>query len=85
MDKISEYLTKRQLKALAKIGDVMIPGNEPFPSFSQTGCIRYVDKILMYMAPEDLGDFKMLLWLLSFWPRCLISLLLRFLCLDLAR
>lgn len=74
----SRYLTRGELKALIKIGDIMAPANKPFPSFSETGCIRHVDDIVSYLDRHDLASLKMGLGLLSVMPSCALVLFVRF-------
>jgi hypothetical protein len=76
---MSKHLNPKQLRAIEKVGDVMIPGDSEFPSFSRTGCISQVDRILDYMPASDLGDLKMLLGILAFFPGFLLAFLFRML------
>ncbi|HEY9844385.1 MAG TPA: hypothetical protein V6D23_28200 [Candidatus Obscuribacterales bacterium] len=65
---ISEYLSKRQLKAIDRLGDLMLPGDGEFPAFSELGCIHAVDEIMAWMPEGDLADLKLLLGLLATLP-----------------
>lgn len=65
---ISKILTDRELKAVERLGDIIIPSSDDFPSFSELGCIEYIDDILSYAPPEDTKDLKMLLNTLSLMP-----------------
>ncbi len=65
---MSQFLGPRELATLERLGDLMLPGDSEFPSFSQTGCIAFVDDLLRYMAPKDRDDIKTLLKILSFLP-----------------
>lgn len=69
---MSQFLGLRELSALKRIGDLMLPGDSDFPSFSQTGCIAFVDDLLRFMAPKDRDDVKTLLKALSFLPSPLL-------------
>lgn len=63
-----KYLSKRALLALNRIGDIIIPAYEDYPSFSQAGGVEYADG-LMANAPEaDRKDLNLLLTILSFMP-----------------
>ena len=64
---MSKHLNPRQLHAIEKVGDCMIPGDSELPRFSRTGCVSQVDRILDYMPESDLGDLKMLLGILAFF------------------
>ncbi len=74
--KISRYFTQRQLAGLIKVGDVILPGTDAFPSFSRTGCIEHVDRMAAYLADDDLSGLRLLLGLLRFAPKWLIRLLM---------
>ena len=65
---ISKFVGKMEIKAIERIGDLMIPQTEDFPSFSQLGCVEHVDDIFLYAPPEDMNDLKMLLKTLSLMP-----------------
>jgi hypothetical protein len=75
---VSGILSARQLRALARIGDAMIPGGEGFPRFSDTGCLAHVDPILEVTPAEDVAGLKALLSVLSFFPAGLLLRFLRF-------
>lgn len=75
----SRHLKDRQLAAIEKIGDCLIPGDGDLPRFSATGCAREIDRILDYMPERDLADLKTLLALLGWFPRFAVALVLRFL------
>lgn len=76
---ISAYLNRRQLKAIERLGDLMLPGDREFPSFSQLGCIHAIDEIMAWMPEVDLADVKLLLGVLAAMPdagiRALIQLM----------
>jgi len=65
----SEILNSRQIWAVEKIGDVLIPGNQEFPSFSGLGCVEHIDIVLEPLPEQDLKDLKMLFSVLSFFPK----------------
>jgi acyl-CoA reductase-like NAD-dependent aldehyde dehydrogenase len=67
--KISKYFSPRQLMGLAKAGDVILPGTRRSPSFSETGCIEYVDRMAAYLSPDDVSDLQTLLTLFRWTPR----------------
>ena len=50
---MSKYLTPTQTKGFLKAGDVVIPGGDGFPSFSKSGLVKDVDRMLDYMTDED--------------------------------
>jgi len=73
----SVFLSTTELKALKKIGDIIIPENNPFPSFSQTACIQHIDDVLSFLCDKDLADLKALLRFNAFLPTSIVSLALR--------
>lgn len=75
----SSHLTFRQIRAIGKIGDVLIPGDEILPAFSETDCVKQVDRILNFMPIQDVRDLKTLISIFSFFPRGAIFLTIRLL------
>lgn len=75
----SKHLNERQIKAINRLGDCLIPGDPGLPAFSETTAVTDVDRILDYMPSSDLNDLKTLLTLLSYFPKVMLGLLLRFL------
>jgi hypothetical protein len=73
---ISKHLSRTQLKGLAKVGDVLVPGDGELPSFSRSGSIEHVDRMLDYMNESDRNGVKALLWLFRFTPKFKISWIL---------
>jgi hypothetical protein len=68
----SKYLSGTQYAGLLHVGDVVIPGDREFPSFSRAGCAHHVDRMLAWMNPSDLSGVQILLGVLRFWPGFLI-------------
>lgn len=75
----STILSPRGIKALEKIGDVLIPGNVELPSFSQAGVTRHVDKALSGLTKDDQDGLKLILPLLGIFPRFILNFLMNFL------
>jgi len=75
--KVSRYFTRNQLLGLLKTGDVILPGTEQSPSFSQTGCIEHIDKMAAYLSADDLAGLRILFSVFRWSPRWLIRLLMR--------
>ena len=76
---MSKHLNEGQIRALVKVGDCLVPGDEDLPSFSKLGCVEWIDHLLDPMPAADLKDLKMLLSILSFFPAFLMRALMRFL------
>jgi hypothetical protein len=68
-------LNPRQISAINKIGDCLIPGDSHFPKFSRTNAASLSDRVLNYMPKKDLEDLKMLLTVFSFLPKFFLRLL----------
>ncbi len=73
----SAYLSKEALKGLNRIGDILVPGDNGFPSFSEYDCIEHVDDILAYAPAEDVKDLGMVLRLLNLLPKFLLLKLVK--------
>ncbi|MDX1695028.1 MAG: hypothetical protein R3208_14780 [Ketobacteraceae bacterium] len=72
----SEYFSTTQLEAIEKLGDIIVPANGAFPSFSDTGCIEHIDTVMAPAHEEDLKALGMLLLVLRYTPRLCIRWLL---------
>lgn len=64
----SAVLSRRALAAFNRLGDIMIPGGDGFPSFSETGCIVHIDDLVPHAPREDVKSLNGLLIALSFCP-----------------
>ncbi|WP_281645970.1 hypothetical protein [Parendozoicomonas sp. Alg238-R29] len=64
----SQHLNQRQLQAVCRIGDIMVPSDNDFPSFSESGCLYNIDTMLEPTPESDLKSLKLVLTLLSFLP-----------------
>ncbi|MCG8618243.1 MAG: aldehyde dehydrogenase family protein, partial [Desulfobacterales bacterium] len=71
---VSKYFSQNQLKGLAKAGDIMCPGSDTSPSFSDTGCIEHMDRLAEYISKDDLGGLRLLLTLFRWMPKWKIRL-----------
>lgn len=69
----SRFLSERELAALTRIGDIMLPGDNEFPSFSQTGCVQFVDDLLCVMDVHDRRSLKILLRVCSLLPSVIVK------------
>ena len=64
----SKYFGHLQTRGLNKLGDVIIPGEGIFPSFSSTGFASQVDRMLDYMYEDDREGLTLLMTLFAFMP-----------------
>lgn len=72
----SKYLNKRQMSGFLKLADIMLPGYENLPRFSDTGFEVYLDEILEGAPDQDRTDLLMLFSVFYFTPKIFIKLLL---------
>ena len=73
----SQILDPRALRALERLGDIIVPRVGGLPAFSELGCIEHVDSVLTYAPREDVASLKTLLDVLYFLPDFLLRLLVR--------
>ncbi|GMV93786.1 MAG: hypothetical protein AMXMBFR82_35640 [Candidatus Hydrogenedentota bacterium] len=73
----SEFLNRRALRALERMGDLVVPRVGKLPSFTDLGCIEHVDSVLAYAPPEDSASLRTLLNVLYFAPSFVLRFLLR--------
>jgi len=69
-------LTAGQREGLAKLGDVMIPGDGEMPSFTGAGCLDRAEDFLATLTSSDRQGLALLLGMIRFLPRVAISPLL---------
>jgi hypothetical protein len=75
----SRHLVERQLRALARVGDCLVPGDEDLPAFSRCGCLVHVDRILDHLPADDRAALGTVLRLLGLAPGFAVRWLLSFL------
>lgn len=66
-------LNGTQLKGLNRLGDVMIPGGDGYPSFSDSGAAQAIDRMLPYMYDGDREPLKGLLFACAYLPTPVIA------------
>lgn len=71
----SKYLNSFALKGLNKVGDILIPGLDDFPSFSRLGCAVHVDKVVEDLPPNDRSDVGLLFTVFYFLPSFILKAL----------
>lgn len=74
---MSFSLTDRQRDGLRKVGDLMVPGDDELPSFSESGAAEHADGLLESLSRGDREDFCRLLSVFYWLPGGLIVGLLR--------
>ena len=75
----SEYLSKREIKGIQKLGNVLIPKNEKLglPSFKESNCINFVDIAVKNLEERDFNDLKLFLKIASILPGFMIKLVIK--------
>jgi hypothetical protein len=73
----SNHISPAAVKGLTRIGDILCPGDDYFPSYSKLGCVEHVDIALEYAPVSDIKDLGLLLSILSFMPGFVLSWLVR--------
>jgi hypothetical protein len=58
--------SKQAVKGIQKIGDVFLPGNQEFPSYSKAGGTYKLNDIIQYAPDGDIQDLNMVLIIFSF-------------------
>ena len=71
--------SRLSMRGIKKVGDVILPGSEAFPRFSETDFSSEFSRISHFMNPDDREGFKLLTALLGFTPDFLIRVLFWFL------
>ncbi|NNG20622.1 hypothetical protein HJ590_13850 [Naumannella sp. ID2617S] len=66
---MSLRLTPAQRRGLARVGDVMIPGDDALPSFSAAGILDRMDDVLPHLYAEDRAALLTLLDVFARLPR----------------
>jgi hypothetical protein len=64
----SSYFSSHALRGLDRIGDILIPRNGDFPSFSEYGAAAHVDDILAYAPPSDVSTLNTVQGLMARMP-----------------
>ena len=73
----SKILSKSAAKGLTRIGDILIPGDEELPSFSEYMCMEHIDDLVHYAPDDDIKDLGMVLSILSVFPKRILVWLVK--------
>ena len=74
----SSYFSKSALKALNRFGDIIVPHNGEFPSFSEYGGLEHIYKMVSYAPIEDISDLNTVLGIFNLLPTFILRFLVRF-------
>jgi len=75
-ESVSKHYDARQLAAIDKIGNLLLPGVADMPKFSAVAPTRHIDRVLDYMPESDRKDLGMLLKILGYCPKFLVAFFL---------
>ena len=73
----SQYFKPATLKGLARIGDILLPQGDDFPSFSQFGGLEQIDDVICYLPKDDIDLLNIVLSILSVMPESFLRWLVR--------
>lgn len=69
---MSAYLSTVASRGLARLGQIVIPGDEHCPSFTESGGVQHVDRMLAELHSDDRRDLGRLLTLFGLLPGALV-------------
>ena len=72
----SKHLSDLQMRGLAKVGDVVVPGDDVLPAFTRSGSLDHVDRMLDHMTDFDRDGIKLLFTIFRFLPGFAIAAIL---------
>jgi hypothetical protein len=78
----SRYFTPAQLQVLNRIGDIVAPGDDVLPRFSECGLVEHIDRMIACLPPSDIASLRLLTNMLRFAPDFAIRSLLKLTSLD---
>lgn len=61
------------VKGIKRIGDVFLPGNQEFPSYSQAGGTYKLNDIIKYAPGEDIEALNLVLMIFSITPKFILK------------
>ncbi|MBX3422663.1 MAG: hypothetical protein KF752_14005 [Pirellulaceae bacterium] len=68
----SQYFSALALRGLRRVGDIMIPGDEQFPSYTHYGGIEHIDKFAAFVPEGDRQALNWMMTLLGLAPRFIL-------------
>jgi len=69
----SRIFGPNHLKALNRIGAIMLPRTDEFPAFDELGCIEHIDMIAEHAPKEDIESLKGVLAILAMLPTFMLK------------
>ena len=69
--------SKRAIKGLCRLGDIIVPGDEEFPIYSKVAGTHKLNDMVQYAPDEDIELLGFLLTILSFMPGFVLRWLIK--------
>lgn len=66
-------LSNQAIKGMKKIGDIMLPGNEEFPSYSEVAGTWKLNDMVQYAPEDDISALNLVLIIFSFLPTFILK------------
>lgn len=70
-------LSNQAIKGIKRIGDVILPGNGEFPSYSEAGGTYKLNDMVQYAPEDDISALNLVLIIFSFLPKFVLKWLVR--------
>lgn len=73
----SHYFSKLALRALNRMGNIMLPANGEFPSFEEYGGLEYIDNIAAFAPKDDINLLNIVFSILGVMPKFILKWLVK--------
>lgn len=70
-------LSAREIAAINRLGDLLLPGFKDLPAFSKSDCVQHIDDVLDNAPSDDVAHLRSLLKLLYYAPDVFLRFLVR--------
>ena len=78
----SKYFTLAQLQVINRMGDILAPGDDVLPRFSESGLVEHIDRMVAYLPSSDIASLRLLTNVLRFMPNFVIRVVFKLTSLD---
>ena len=75
---IMATFNNQAVKGIKRIGDVFLPGNQEFPSYSKAGGTYKLKDMTQYAPEEDIEALNIVLMIFSITPMFILRILVKF-------
>jgi hypothetical protein len=73
----SDCFSHLALNAFNRVGDILIPPGDGFPSFSEYGAAEHLDRAAAFAPQDDIKQLNLLMSVLAFAPRFFLRFLVK--------